>query len=342
MNTASLLIKRAIKSVAATAAIAGINRARPGSVNIFAYHRVVADIEKAERDAIYGIVISTDTFRRHCELLTLAYDVVSLEAATKFLKDGRKAARPLAVITFDDGYLDFYEQAFPVLRDLGLPATAFLPTACIGKSKPLAHDRIFWLLKLSLQKSVPLAAALLRAGVAGKLAAEIGSSRNLLQMTDLLVYMRNDLRERVIVELESEIGADLDSYPAEYQLLDWEMIREMSRHKIDFGSHTLNHVVLPLEDDSVGNEEIAASKAAIEQQTAANIVSFAYPNGEYTPRIRQHAARAGYAIAVTTENRINRFGADPLTLGRTSLCEESTRGLGGAYSPRVARLRLGI
>ncbi|HEX9960009.1 MAG TPA: polysaccharide deacetylase family protein, partial [Pyrinomonadaceae bacterium] len=173
MNSTKLLIKRSIKSVASMAKAKGVGFSSPaaGAVNIFAYHRVVADIAKAEREAIYGIVISAATFRRHCESLRKTYDVVSLETAMHFLDGERKVTRPLAVITFDDGYLDFYEEAFPVLNDLALPATVFLPTSFIGQNKPLAHDRIFWLVRQAHEKSISVGEALNKAGAAKDFAA---------------------------------------------------------------------------------------------------------------------------------------------------------------------------
>jgi peptidoglycan/xylan/chitin deacetylase (PgdA/CDA1 family) len=341
MNNANLFIKRSIKSVASIAkAKVGYPAIAPDAVNIIAYHRVVADIAKAERDAIYGLVVSAATFRRHCELLRKSYDVVSLETAGYFLDGVRKVTRPLAVITFDDGYLDFYEEAFPILNEFGLPATVFLPTEFIGQNKPLAHDRLYWLVKQAIEKSVPMKNALIRAGASNDIAKEFVSPRNLLRLTDLLVHLPNDLREKIIHEMERELGDKFIDYPREYQLLSWEMVREMSRKGISFGGHTANHVVLPLEDDSVVEKEILGSKKELETQLGCKVSTFAYPNGEYNARTKRAVAEAGYKIAVTTEKRINRVAADFLTLGRISLCEESTRGFQGSYSPNVASLRL--
>ena len=339
---ASLLIKRSIKSLASIAkAGLGYPRVSAGAVNILAYHRVVADIGKAEREAIYGIVVSTATFRRHCEMLIRKYDVVPLETAMHVADDKRETSGPMAVITFDDGYVDFYEEAFPVLKDLGLPATVFLPTDYIGQPKPLAHDRIYWLLKLALAGSVPMTAPLLKAGVAADIAAEFSGSGDLLYLTDKLVYLPNELRENAILEMEGELGDKFEDYPKEYQLLNWEMVKEMARNGIDFGGHTANHVILPLEDESVMKTEIDRCKKTLESELGRKVASFAYPNGEYNDSIRQMAADAGFSLAVTTQTRINRSGADLMALGRTSLCEESTRGIGGQYSHRVAGLRLG-
>lgn len=343
MTNTKTLIKRSIKSFASIAkSKTGFPKIIPGSVNIIAYHRVVADIEKAEKDAIYGLVVSAATFRRHCEILRKSFDVVSLETAAYFLDGMRNVSRPLAVITFDDGYLDFYEQAFPVLNEFGLPATVFLPTEYIGGHKPLAHDRIYWLVKQAIEKSVPLTNALIKAGIAKNLAATLGSETDILKLSDSIVYLPNELREAVIFQLEHALGNQFEDYPREYQLLDWEMICEMSRKGISFGGHTANHVVLPLEDESAMEKELVESKKTLESKLGKKVITFAYPNGEYNTQTKQLLARAGYKIAVTTEKRINRPMSDMLALGRISLCEESTRGFSGNYSPAVANFRLGV
>ncbi len=342
MNSPKLFIKRAIKSAASVIKNRTVFPAvKPGAVNIFGYHRVAADITRAEQESFYGIVISTETFRRHCELMNNAYEVISLETVPDFLSGRRTAARPLAVITFDDGYLDVYEQAFPVLHELDLPATVFLPTECIGHDKPLAHDRLFWLLKQCFEREIPLGGLLANSGMKPESANEFAASRDRLGLTEKMVHLPSDLRENIIRELERELG-DFSRYPREYQLLDWEMIREMSQRKISFGGHTANHVVLSLEKDSAMTDEIYSSKQKLERELGIESLSFAYPNGEYNAKIRRIIADAGYKIAVTTEKKINYAGADLLSLGRTSLCEESTRGIGGIYSPKVAALRLGI
>ncbi len=334
MNTANLIFKRAIKSAASIVKKrVGFPSIASGSVNIFAYHRVAAEIAKAENEAFYGIIVSSKTFRQHCELLRKAYDVVSLETAIYFLSNERRVNRPLAVITFDDGYLDFYEEAFPILNEFGLPATNFLPTDCIGQDKPLAHDRIFWLLKQAFERQISIENVLKTAGIA--------PTKNRLKLTEAFVYLPNDLREKVIAELEKELG-EFTEYPREYRLLNWEQVREMARKGISFGGHTANHVVLTLEDETTTKKEIFAGKKELEKQLNREINTFAYPNGEYNAKIRQVIADAGYKIAVTTEKRINNQGADLLALGRISLCEESTRGIAGVYSPKIAALRLSV
>lgn len=340
MTSAKLLLKRSIKSAASLArAGAGLSSPSAGAVHILAYHRVVADIETAEQNAYYGVVVSAPTFRRHCEILREKYDVVSFKTAADYLAGEYKPARPLAVITFDDGYLDFYEEAFPILSEMGLPSTVFVPIDLIGQEKPLAHDRLFWLLKCAEKRSVSLAGPLARAGIHEDLADYLINLGNRQKQVDAMIFMPNRVRERVIAELETTLG-EFDAYPREYSLMNWAMAREMAAGGVEFGGHTANHVVLTVEDESSFADEIAASKTRLERQLDRQVIAFAYPNGAYNPGIRGAVIDAGYRIAVTTEKSLNRPGVDLLALGRTSLCEESTRGILGAYSPRVANLRL--
>ncbi len=60
--------------------------------------------------------------------------VMPLEDAIDALSNGSPIPPRAVVLTFDDGYLDFYSAAAPVLRSAGLPATVFLPTDYCGRS----------------------------------------------------------------------------------------------------------------------------------------------------------------------------------------------------------------
>jgi peptidoglycan/xylan/chitin deacetylase (PgdA/CDA1 family) len=338
MTIPGLFVRRSIKSAAALLHRFGVREPQPGSVHILAYHRVTPDIARAERHAYHGLVVSSKTFRRHCELLAEAFTVVSLETAARVIAGKTRSHKPLAVITFDDGYADFYEQAYPVLRELDLTATMFLPTQCIGTGKPLAHDRLYWLLDTAEKRRVDLSRVIVAAGV-DKSVADRFSRGKYTPHTESLVYLPDALREGVIASIEDALPGR-DAYPPEFSLLDWQQVREMADVGIEFGGHTANHVVLPIEDRTIAREEIFASKADLEAQTGRRVRSFAYPNGQYNAVIRGYLADAGYKTAVTTEKKINRPGADVLALGRLSLCEESTRGITGEFSSSIARMRL--
>ncbi len=102
------------------------------NVPILMYHMV----KKSLRPEEAGKHLSESTFRRQMRALARAgYVSVSLpEVRRAFAGEGRLPKKPV-VVTFDDGYLDNYEVAFPILWESGLTATIFLPTALLDERK---------------------------------------------------------------------------------------------------------------------------------------------------------------------------------------------------------------
>jgi peptidoglycan/xylan/chitin deacetylase (PgdA/CDA1 family) len=342
--------RRLLKSAAAP--LHGLRQRRPwrakggdARVLMLAYHRVVADIARAEREAIHGLVVSAETFERHLRIVREDADVLTLDEAAEVLRGNRRASRTAAVITFDDGYRDVYEHAWPVLKRLGIPATVYLPTALIsgaaaGAPKLLDHDRLFCLVQRARELGLGLGRTLRDAGLSPEQAARVCTAPSLLDAADELNDQPAAVRESVLWGLEAALGGALGEYPAGFALMTWEMVREMSAGGVTFGAHTERHPILTLESEGVAGREIGRSKQTLEEMLGRPARHFAYPNGRYNAAVKQLVAAAGFETAVTTARHVNRPGCDLLELGRISLCEESTRGVGGRFSAAVARLRL--
>lgn len=99
-------------------------------IPILMYHSISNDDEK-DIHPYFQLCTSPEVFASHMAYLHKnGYSVISLTEAVKLLS----TAQPLryVVITFDDGYRDFYTHAFPVLKRYGFTATVFLPAAFIG------------------------------------------------------------------------------------------------------------------------------------------------------------------------------------------------------------------
>ena len=264
--------------------------------------------------------------------------MLTLEQALKVLRGEWKVGRAAAVITFDDGYRDVYEHAWPVLKRMGLPATVFVPTAFIGGTRLLDHDRLYWMIHTAHERGIDLHAPLEEAGLSPERAAWLCKSRQALRVLEALNYQPVAVREPILQSLAAALGEV--QYPAHYQPMTWEMVREMADAGIGFGAHSDRHLILTLESEIAVEREIRRSKRVLEEHLNRPVQHFAYPNGYYNNAIKAMVARAGFVSAVTTERRLAEQGDDLLALGRISLCEESTRGITGKYSAAIARLRL--
>jgi peptidoglycan/xylan/chitin deacetylase (PgdA/CDA1 family) len=105
------------------------------SLPILMYHSVSDELEK-NVSPYYRTATSPKLFAAHMELLrSQGYEVMGLQSGLKKFRRGNLTGAKLAVITFDDGFEDFYTAALPVLRQYNFGATVFLPTAFIGQKR---------------------------------------------------------------------------------------------------------------------------------------------------------------------------------------------------------------
>lgn len=128
--------KRLLKDVAARSAFAFWHsigwRLLTPRITILLYHRVCDDA----RD---NLSVGVEQFERQMQLLVRNCDVVGIDQviATRSVPRSR---RPLVAITFDDGYLDNYENAAPILRRHRLPCAFFVSTGVVDSDRPFPHD----------------------------------------------------------------------------------------------------------------------------------------------------------------------------------------------------------
>lgn len=109
-------------------------RALRGRAMVVALHRV-NDVNAGD-----GLTLSPEQFEDHCHFLADSFDVVPLDQIVGRLEQGASFDRHVA-ITFDDGYLDNFEIAAPILTRYGLPATFFVTTGFIGTETVAPWDR---------------------------------------------------------------------------------------------------------------------------------------------------------------------------------------------------------
>ena len=85
------------------------------------------------------------------------------------------------------------------------------------------------------------------------------------------------------------------------------------------GSHSINHVRLTEVDDRRLDEELAGSKAYLEDLLGTGVDLLSYPHGAVDRRVRDAAEEAGYCIGATSRFDINQLERDPLLLCRTDI-----------------------
>jgi peptidoglycan/xylan/chitin deacetylase (PgdA/CDA1 family) len=289
---------------------------------IIGYHRVVEDFASSAQTAIPSLLVSRGMLERHLDWLGRRYRFVDLDELGALLESGRPIDRPVAAITFDDGYRDFHDVALPTLRKKGVPAALFVCTELVGTRCAQIHDKLYFLLGRRRSRA-PLTAGISLPDIAGM--EPYAALRALLESVPL-----NGLQQ-VIRALESE-----DSIPehAFSPSVTWEELERIRRAGIVVGSHTRTHIVMTNETRERVIDEAVGSRRELERRLGVEVRHFAYPSGIYNSATVNAVAAAGYRFGYTT--CMHRSSEHPLlTVPRTVWWEGSCLDSNRAWSESI-------
>ena len=298
---------------------------------VLGYHRVRPDVpEVSPTRGVPSLDVSVSTLEKQLDCIGGRFRFVSLDELGARLDAGSAAG--LAAVTFDDGYVDFYEHAFPLLQRKGIPAAVFVVTGLLEDGGGFLHDRLYAALEVAFERWGAAGTRLLlaRRGFAVDLPDEaFPALRTLLQSQG----------PKALADICRALEPELGDKPKTPRSLSWEQLIRMARAGLTIGSHTVTHTRLAGEGGERVRQEVVASRLALEARLGAPVVHFAYPDGAFDAAAVRAVAAAGYRFAYTGCR--HRDPAYPrLTLSRRVLWEGSTLGGLGRFSAHVLRAHI--
>jgi peptidoglycan/xylan/chitin deacetylase (PgdA/CDA1 family) len=309
-QAASRRAKAAIRNIgAALYGLSGLDRVlHRGKAVILAYHRVLRAEDLDESFIQPGMYVLDHVFEKQMRFLKDGFQIVPLADLLARWRTGAwdRRARYCA-ITFDDGWLDNYLHAYPILCRYRIPATIFLPTAFIGTRDRFWWDELTWLLRRcwSTLQGEPRPEGLSRLLGRYPWLARVGGEPT-GERLDRIVENFKDVPEPEICEwLEAIRRALAWKGPEQRVLVNWHEVAEMSSSDISFGSHSSTHRILTRLSREEIRKELRDSFESLRQQPIRSIPVFCYPNGNYNRDVVEEVQRAGYEAAVS-----GRFGVE--------------------------------
>lgn len=306
-------------------------RANLGQFVVLMYHRVLRDGDPYIPYIQPGMYVRASSFEKQLQFLTENYQIVSLQQMLELIETGQASdTRQYCVITFDDGWRDNYQNAFPLLKKYSAPATIFLTASFVGTKRLFWHEKVSRLFYLARSSRTGLSSSLDPAAddaASALLVRHIFSAESSETAVDAAIEGLKSLPvariEAVVEALAARLGIGLEN---ERTMLSWEEIREMGRNGISFGSHTCEHQILTQIDLADAGQEIAASMTKLRGSDLNYVPVFCYPNGRYNEDIRSLVIEAGYSAAVTTTlGRQSRVMKDPFTIARIGIHDDIAR-----------------
>lgn len=106
---------------------------------VLMYHKVG---DPPEGSRLKKLWVSVEAFRWQMDYLKRhGYAALTLRRAAELVAEGRPVAPNSVVLTFDDGYRNNLENALPVLREYGFPATIYIVVNAVGRDN-FWHDPV--------------------------------------------------------------------------------------------------------------------------------------------------------------------------------------------------------
>lgn len=285
-----------------------VYRRRSRSLQILVYHRIV------DEDDPFFPPTPINVFARQMDYLAARVRVLPLGEAVERLHRNDVPDNAV-VVTFDDGYRDNYVNAFPILRQLSIPATIFLATGAIGTGTLLWHDTVFSAFRETRRRWFE---GFDGSSTRHSLATVSDRCFALKHVLDFLRSVNDEDRRRWIDRLIECLGVEARTHSSDL-MLRWDDVRAMHRAGISFGSHTVNHPILSRESPENVATEIRTSKRAIEAALGVSIDTFAYPSGrtaDFTSAVKALVKEEGFLCGVTAVFGTNAPGQDPYELRR--------------------------
>lgn len=322
VRAAQRLAVKAAYYTGALHAYRGVRRPKIHGLTVLMYHSIGGSDLLGP-----GLAVSVKNFAGQLEYLSRRFDIVPLDRAVAMLRGGAPIPDNTIALTFDDGFRDNYEAAFPLLKRYGAPAAMFVATEPLIRGISLWPYRLRFLFKKTQARELRLDWP---GTTVGRAAFSLASGRKRRRTIDAieptLVAALPRERERMFAEIARGLGVDADSDPAdEAPTLTADEIKKLSAGGIEIGSHTITHPSLPSLDRADAVEELTASKKTLEAALGRRVRFLAYPFGasqHFNAEVEDLTEKAGYEAALTTVPGINGRGADLFAVKRLGVYDD--------------------
>jgi len=255
--------------------------------------------------------IDAATFSMQMALLASGFNVLPLAEAVQCLAQGTLPVRA-ACVTFDDGYADNHDVAFPILRQLGIPATFFVATGFLDGGR-MWNDTIIETIRRTRNPTLELSNLGLGSYPMSSIVERRVAVRALLRA---IKHLPSNERSETVRTIAATVGQPLP----DNLMMTSAQVRALYGAGMAIGGHTVTHPILTRISDRQAESEMAEGKAKLESVTGGPVKLFAYPNGvpieDFGPGHVALARKVGFTAAVTTSWGAARRNSDVFQLPR--------------------------
>ncbi len=264
-------------------------------LRVLTYHRVLDP--KDDPHAYQRVTIKPDDFERQVRFLVENYHVISMQELLRVSQNEAVLPSRAVLVTFDDGYNDFAENAWPILKKHQVPVTLFVPTAY-----PDHPERVFWWDKLhqAVHQTERRDDLVADCGII-QLRTQSQREQSFSKMRD---YVKSRPHKEAMEWVEKVCGL-IGAVQPESQILSWRALRQLAREGVTMGAHTRTHPLMDLISVEQALVEAHGSLQDLEREIGSALPIFAYPGGHFSEEVVMGLKDVGFVLAFTTVRGLN-------------------------------------
>ncbi len=301
-------------------------------MRILAYHRVLTLPDANAFDFDLELVsASAAAFRAQMSLLKQHFRPMRLGDMVAAIIAGQTLPSNAVAVTFDDGYDDNFLVAYPILRELQVPATFFVSTGYIDSGLPYDYD---WLVHMILGTTLERISM-------PELNLELHTPSTRLERRWVAGEVLNRIKQldgtgqsALMNRLQHDWQMPCERAHPDCRPMNWQQLREMQAAGFEIGSHGVHHRMLAKLDQAELEFELRESKAVLESELGVPATLIAYPVGDpsaFDDRVIETARATGYQAGCSYISGTNLLAA-PCRFALRRLAVERTMGLGWLHA----------
>jgi len=234
-------------------------------------------------------------FDKLIKFISKHYDIITIDY---LLENKSKNLKNKCIITFDDGYKDFLENAYPILQKYNIKSTLFVTV------NPVNTNSLIWTSELNkaIENTTKNTLELTFNNKLNKynISNTLQKQKVVFNLLQILKNISNKEQNKIISQIKTKLNY---TKPDNINFLNWNDINKL-KTQVNIQSHSLTHSFMTTLTDNELDEELIMSKKILSDKTNTNIKYFSYPIGDYNNNVIEKTKKYYTSAFIVSDNLV--------------------------------------
>lgn len=245
-------------------------------------------------------------FYKQINFLKKHYRILTLHEVCNKINNNEPLPTYTAVITFDDGYANNAQVAFPILNDLNIPTTIFVTIGNIGTDNLLWPDQLYCAFAYAQVMSLNMEDQGLGTYSLINMALRANAFNEFQKKIKAYDVDKKNMLIDIAVERLGYSSKNKGKIENAFSMMSWENIKKLNETDlIEFGAHSVSHEILTQLSTQEKRKEIIDSCSILKEKIKNKNIAFAYPNGNYDEECVQILKKENVYCGLTVDSGLN-------------------------------------